>query len=437
MEILAEIWGLLKTSPASLGRIVQVSRGWNKATDISILWAAPHITEKTELHLLHTHISRTNKSDLTISIDFGRSADSVFLHQPVEQDSATKFIAIMDILTPSSHRWRSFEVFGPHYLHLLLKPVLVASLPVPKLTRISINLERPLTPHFPGAAPADSLFQSNPSLRDVEILGYPLPWETFAFQTVTSLTLGPFTDQNILTWNTFAVAVGGSRNLCSLAFCGVIPSIHPMLRPPGEMLQTLALPALTSLSLAHLTGNDLQHLLRFLVASQLAALALRLTNEQEEYLPFLQDFPRCFPQLVTLAIESVWLGEVSQLALSSFLTQLPTLINLHLNFDNWNGLTNSFWHALITQSGNPQFLPTLKNIFLVDTPLLSVQDLVLLRERASKPLSNVSVHCSEYPADHEWPPAETTWIMDHTAHFVLTGGHKNPWVRGFGGVPDI
>ncbi|KAJ7114395.1 hypothetical protein C8R44DRAFT_740534 [Mycena epipterygia] len=113
VEILAEIWGLLKTSPVTLGRIVQVSHAWYRAKDISSLWASPYITEKTDLQLLQTRIVRADKSDLYISIDFGRSAYSVFLHHPMERNSAKQFIDIICLGSASTTKLESFAAGIP------------------------------------------------------------------------------------------------------------------------------------------------------------------------------------------------------------------------------------------------------------------------------------------------------------------------------------
>ncbi|KAJ7448817.1 hypothetical protein B0H11DRAFT_1928860 [Mycena galericulata] len=434
-ELLTEIWARVKFHPQSLGRLVQVSHAWHdSATSIPSLWVTPYITERTDIDVLRTFLARAKNAGLSICIDFHTAADSLWLDptiQPPPHSYASRFLEIMTALTPSSHNWLRLEIFGPHYLGSLLKTILVVSLAVPRLSHVSIILDAP-PQTLAVLPPTDSIFENNQSIVDVETIGYPVLWETFPFQTLTALTLGCFTHGNTVHWNTFAQAISNSQTLRTIAFSGALP---PTFLQSGDDLLPITLPFTTSLSLAYLTGPDVQHLLNFLLVPQLVSLTLALTDAEADFLPILQHIPRSFPHLQGLAIDSFSLdGEAAKESPVLFFTQFSTLMDLRLNFHPSHGVSQFFWDALIRHAGDPNFHPALTSIMLIDVPLYSAQELILRRNQADRHIPTVTLHCTGEFVTHPWPAASTTWLTDNTTHLFLTQGLRKPWARGSGSL---
>jgi hypothetical protein len=407
----------------------KVSRSWSRAKDITTLWGTLWITETTDIQLLSTWIRRAGQSDLDIHISFGRAATDVHLSNSAGRDSPAKFVDIMDILKPVSINWRCLELFGPHYFDVLLKSDLVSTLPVPRLTHFSIKLDDPPLSLQSAEPSADSIFHSDLYLTTVHILGYPIDWDFFPFRTITTLTLGPFPATSVLHWNTFAQAMAESPNLVSIGFVAALPSIAA--GPAGYL--RLDLPAAKNLSLRFVPVDELTHLLQFLHIPQLESLALCLVSSiggDQELVHCVNSLPISFPNITTLSIESIILLDTPQQAISPFFTHFSQLTTLRLNFGP--GLPISFWHALVSHANNPNALPRLQNLAFIDTPLLSVQELVLLREMAGQPVCELSLHFSNsfFGDFHSLRSSSSmTWLTDHTRWFFLTEGDRVPWVQ--------
>ncbi|KAJ7159317.1 hypothetical protein C8R43DRAFT_1124529 [Mycena crocata] len=433
-ELLTEIWKLLRVHPRCLSRVTHVSKEWRSATEISSLWGILYITATTDVDQLSLWISRGKNSDLFIFLNFEHAADRMWLQRSPTDESqdphsyvnlSPKVITILQLLIPSSPRWACFKIRGPDYLGLLLKKSLSITLPVPRLLHLSMLLEES-PPAYPSSnlSDNDSLFHNTLHIPNLELSRYPVAWETFPFQTVTSLTLGPLS--TALDWETFVVAITGSLQLVSITFTGAIPSIRAT-----ATHSTLVLPAVESMSLALLQQVELEHLTSHLSTPQLISLAVRLTDEDENFLPFVTSIPAVYPTLQTLAIEHLWLSTLHLCSINSFFTHFPTLTHLKLNFDQ---LDRAFWQALLCHASKATFLPSLKMVTLVETPLLSVQELLLLRKMAGKEVEAISIHQSSFAhsTTQERRRAWTTWIIDNSTEFTLTAGSRQPWVGGSG-----
>jgi hypothetical protein len=86
---------------------------------------------------------------------------------------------------------------------------------------------------------------------------------------------------------------------------------------------------------------------------------------------------------------------------------------------------------LVSRANDPNALPRLQNLAFIDTPLLSVQELVLLREMAGQPVCELSLHFSNsfFGDFHSLRSSSSmTWLTDHTRWFFLTEGDQ---FRGF------
>ncbi|KAJ7856526.1 hypothetical protein B0H14DRAFT_3642580 [Mycena olivaceomarginata] len=369
MEILTEIWKCSSHSPSLMGCVVQVSKSWHAAIHIPALWQTIRITESTDLGLLRTWIRRAGQSGLFIHINFRHAQTDVWLSQPASTEYAARFVAIMDILKPTSENWVHLQIYGPHYLHALLKSDLASSLPVPRLEHLSLCLDQPRDPAESAQPSEDFIFHQNLPLTTAEIVAYPMFWGHFPFQQLTHLTLGRFTDHSLLNWNVFTEAIAMSPTLVSLGFVGPIPAILDI-----SSTLLLNLPSVKHISLGLIPCNQLPLLLRFLHTPQLESLALNLSSGG----------PAWSPHLHTLAFELFWVEDGGPLSVPPFFLRYLNLAALRLNLD---GLPASCWHALVSNAANPQVLPRLEEIELVDCPLHSVQELLLLRMGAGKPIS--------------------------------------------------
>ncbi|KAJ7661904.1 hypothetical protein DFH06DRAFT_1325228 [Mycena polygramma] len=425
VETLTEIWALLKPFPGSLGRILKVCRHWNGAKDIPSLWGTLSITERTDQELLETWIHRSKNAGLSVTINFRRAAYSAWMNLPEEEyNTKAHFIKIMDALVSVSHHWCRLEIVGPSYLEPLMKHHFSSSLAVPRLTHLVFNLEQGPTDH---AHISNCLFQPSLSTKNLEIFGYSLQWETFPFQTVTTLALGRAVEGNPLGWNTFVQALGDAPNLQSLAFFGGLPFTGPPYNA-GALLQQLTLPALTSLSLTQLTTDELHHVLEKLYVPQLISLALSLTDTDSSFLPFLEAFPACFPRVATLVLEGIHVDKAEYPALLPFFTRLSGVTTLRLNF---HGIPAQFWQALVAHAAEPSLMPLLNEVHLVDAPFHSVQEFVELRKTAQKLIPHISLHYSGwYPKMWNSTAPSTKWLEDNVKHLFITNGKRHPWVPG-------
>ncbi|KAJ7157978.1 hypothetical protein C8R43DRAFT_1125118 [Mycena crocata] len=435
-EISTEIWALLKTAPASLDRVIRVCKLWCDAKDIPRLWGLLHVTETTDVSLLTTWLMRVQNTDLEIYIDFRRAADMVWQNpDSVEEDDplgyhavCSKLIAVMEVLLPASSRWRSFQIFAPSYIGPLLKTDLISTLSAARLMRLSILLEDLSPNHQISTVPtADSIFYRTPTVPHVELACYPLAWDRFPFQSLTSVTLGPTSANNTvntLFWNVFAEAISSSSTLLSLALSGGIPSFHN-----ADHLLQVHLPTVQTLSLALLTEEELQHLTRYLFLPGLTSLALRLTDEQQNFLPFLQQIHLSFPDVSTLAFNEIWLPPVALPSIDGFFEPFHALGHLYLDFRRGGGVDKVFWKAILNSAHRSDFLPHLKSLFLVDTPPSYVQELVLLRQRAGSPITSISLH-QNHKLNIQRTPGWIRWLVDNTTNLTLTDGTREPWVAG-------
>ncbi|KAJ6518450.1 hypothetical protein DFH09DRAFT_1331934 [Mycena vulgaris] len=435
LEVMTEIWMLLRRSPASLSRIIRVSRQWNSAKAIPSLWGNLNLNESTDCVLLSLWLARAQSSALDISIDFHRSPDRLW-HPRQHSDSPaeklspqavnTKLVALMDILELHSLNWRTFQIRGAHYLGPILKIYLSSLLPTPRLLQVSILLEQADWPVVSTVPHDTSLFHyiipALPILH-AEIASYPLVWHSFPFQTLTSLTLGPCVAANPLSWDMFAVALGDAPHLMSVAFTGAIPSITQL--QPAPHLH-LTLPAVHSLTLSLLASSELQHLTQYMLLPALQSLILRLTDEADDFLPFMQEVPARFPNLTKLSIDRLWISPARLAPFPPFFEYFSGLTCLRLNFDTTYGLDVGFWQALLRNAHNSTVLPSLTSVVLVDVPLSAAQDLVFLRMQASRPILHLSIYRTE-PLTALRTPAWTRWLMDNTRELSLTYGHHNPW----------
>ncbi|KAF8168974.1 hypothetical protein K438DRAFT_1983557 [Mycena galopus ATCC 62051] len=191
-----------------------------------------------------------------------------------------------------------------------------------------------------------------------------------------------------------------SPNLVSLGFVGPIPAI---LEVDSTLL--LNLPSVKHISLGH--------------GPQMNCPSSSVSFIPHNWNPWL--LPNWSPQLTTLAIKLVWLEDGGQVPPPFFL-RYHNLATLRLNLD---GLPASFWHALLNGAADTEVLPQLEEIELIDCPLHSAQELVLLCMHTAKPISRLSIHMTEYFAD-QWSasfPMSKTWLIDHTLANTLY-----PWV---------
>ncbi|KAJ6565761.1 hypothetical protein DFH09DRAFT_1081422 [Mycena vulgaris] len=425
LEVMTEIWMLLRRSPASLSHIIRVSRQWNSAKAISSLWGNLNLNESTDCVLLSLWLARAQSSASDISIDFHRSADRLWhprqhSDSPAEQLSPqavnTKLVALMDILELHSLNWRTFQIRD--------LPVFFA--PTPRLLQVSILLEQADWPIVPTVPHDPSLFHRiMPALPilHAEIASYPLVWHSFPFQTLASLALGPCVAANPLSWDMFSVAIGDAPNLMSVAFTGAIPSVTQL--QPAPHLH-LTLPAVHLLTLSLLASSELQHLTQYMLLPALQSLILRLTNEADDFLPFMQEVPARFPNLTKLTIDRLWISPARLVPFPPFFEYFSALTCLRLNFDTTYGLDVGFWQALLRDAHNSTVLPSLTSVVLVDVPLSAAQDLVFLRMQGSRPILHLSIHRTE-PFTALRTPAWTRLLMDNTRKLSLTYGHHNPW----------
>ncbi|KAF8180935.1 hypothetical protein K438DRAFT_1976390 [Mycena galopus ATCC 62051] len=423
VEIMTEIWKYLGQSPSDLGRVVQVSKSWHEAVRVPVLWRTIRITESTDPELLRTWVSRAGRSGLLIYINFRRARTAVWLSHTAPIDYPAKFIAIMDILKPRSENWIHLQIYGPHYLHTLLKSDLPSSLPLLRLEYLSLSLDHPHDPAASSPPSEDFIFPQNLPLTTAEIVAYPMFWGHFPFQQLTHLTLGQFTDHSPLDWNVFAEAMALSPNVVSLGLVGQIPTTLP-----DDMMLPLNLLSVKHISLGLIPTNKLLLLRRMLHAPQLDSLALNLSSD--DYMPsvllhFLEELPAWAPHLATLALESLGVEGGAQVSVPAFFLRHSTLTTLRLNLDR---LPASFWHALVGGAADPQVLPQLEEIAFVDCPIHSVQELLLLRIRAGKPISRLSIHMTNHFPEASSPRSKT-WLIDHTKSLFLSQGQgRTPWV---------
>ncbi|KAJ7129871.1 hypothetical protein C8R43DRAFT_957351 [Mycena crocata] len=265
----------------------------------------------------------------------------------------------------------------------------------------------------------------------VELACYPLVWDRFPFQSLTSVTLGPTSANNTvntLFWNVFAEAISSSSTLLSLALSGGIPSFHN-----ADHLLQVHLPTVQTLSLALLTEEELQHLTRYLFLPGLTSLALRLTDEQQNFLPFLQQIHLSFPDVSTLAFDEIWLPPVALPSIDGFFEPFHALGHLYLDFRRGGGVDKVFWKAILNSAHRSDFLPRLKSLFLVDTPPSYVQELVLLRQRAGSPITTISLH-QNHKLNIQCTPGWIRWLVDNTTNLTLTDGTRESWVAGSGAM---
>ncbi|KAJ7700952.1 hypothetical protein B0H16DRAFT_1834336 [Mycena metata] len=422
---MTEIWALLKRSPSDLTRVQQVSRGWRRlAAGTPQLWTSPYITESTDADLLSLRLGRANPLPLSVEIDYRRSVNSLSIQGwVITREQIEHFTSLLEVLRSHSARWQSFTVFGPFYVAVLLRRCFDDhTLSIPMLTHISLDLVTTNFEQATGGPPEiNSVFQHAPPILAIHTRGYQHFWGNFPFHSLTAITLGRFSPENTLDWNTFAGAASYSTNLLSLAFVGEIPSIAPH-HNTSDTLFVLELPELTSLSLTHITSGHLRHLLQHLKVPGLRSLALMLADEDDMFLSFLQAVPAHFPRLETLAMEMLAMDEVAQLALGTFFTPLFHLTTLRLNFDS---IPLVLWQALITPANRTDFMPSLREVDFVDVPVHSVQEFVGLRATAGHHIDVVSLHYSSHFPYTPLPPSSTTWLQDNTQAFFISDGDRN------------
>ncbi|KAJ7624859.1 hypothetical protein FB45DRAFT_1030979 [Roridomyces roridus] len=418
LELLTEIWKLLKYSPRTLGRILQVSKDWhNMALGMPGLWGALYITEDTNLDLLKTWIGRSQQTGLFICLDYQRAANSHWMitwqSEVAPPNYAERFIRVMECLVACADRWVHLEVFGPDTLYLLLREPL-ASLQAPRLTLLSIILDGP--PDTPLPPVGNFVPPNGVALCSIEFTRVPLRWELFPLAPLTHLTLGPTN----LGWNDLVHGVNHSPFLVSLGFVGGLPTSRA-----SEETLALDLPSLTSLSLARLVVHDLGLLNTYLATPQIMSLALALPDEGSDFAPFLEQLSIRFPRLSHLAIDDIWLQPDT--SLHTFFLQLTTVTDIVLR-----GLPRHmrpFWDALVHHMGDQHFLPALECITVVDIPILDIQDLVELRRQAGNASLCVTVHVSSLLI-RRWNTS--AWLVDNTRSTVLIEGPKKPSVQGTG-----
>ncbi|KAF8168975.1 hypothetical protein K438DRAFT_1983558 [Mycena galopus ATCC 62051] len=159
LEILTEIWKHSSHSPSVLGCIVQVSKSWHQAISIPALWRTIHVTESTDIELLRIWIGQAGQSGLFIHINLRRAQTDVCLAYTAPTEYAARFVAVMDILKPTSANWIHLQIYGPHYLYTLLRSDLASTLPVPRLEHLSLCLDRPHDPAESGQPSEDFIFR--------------------------------------------------------------------------------------------------------------------------------------------------------------------------------------------------------------------------------------------------------------------------------------
>ncbi|KAJ7697855.1 hypothetical protein B0H17DRAFT_1197188 [Mycena rosella] len=402
------------------------------ATDVSGLWGTLHLTETTNLSLLADWVVRAKKTGLYICIDFHRSADRLWNgHFDDDTDplspanSSLKLAQVLEVLCASSRTWHSLTILGATFLSPILKADLSSLRNAPHLLCISIILEHNEETSGPTTADGSSIFHRplpDSTIPHVAISNYSLIWETFPFHTLTSLTLGPFIAGNRLPWDLFFGAIGGSQVLLSLVFTGAIPSTTQA----QHLHLHLTLPSVRTPSLSRLVQSNLQHLTDYMSLPSLTSLILCLANETQDFLPFMQSLPGRFPHLTDLSIDQLWIPNRNLASLPPFFEHFAALMHLRLNFQSIYDLHMCFGDALLQNTHQPNFLPSLTSVVLANVPIRSVQDFVFLRMHGSRPISHLTLHHTEVFLT-ECTPAWTTWLVDNTKELLLTYGSHRPW----------
>ncbi|KAK7001647.1 hypothetical protein R3P38DRAFT_3216574 [Favolaschia claudopus] len=426
-EVLTETWSYFRHSPSTLNTIVKVSRQWRwTAIGTPTLWQHLHLTESTPIPGLLQWVERGQDLRRFIYLDFRRAATHIWISDAPDLDSPSKIAAILSIVKGVSQHCVHLEVFGPYYLIHLLD--LSSSFPAPLLTSLSIILDRPpLDVATPDPSEANTVLYQTTALSSVTVVGFPVAWGVFPFTQLTSLTFGRFATRSQLPWDKFCEALSGNETLEALGFVTQIPFTSPLRNTSASLV--LRLPSLRQLSLAFLSSLEVLHLMQCLEISSVNSLAIAFTWDDEPAATMQECFERLhtwLPHITTLAVDTLQLGTTE---ISFHLNRLVHLSTLRMNFADAAAI---LWCQLLDDASEPEILPHLTTLELVDVAFINVQELIWLRRQATHKISVLVVHLS-LGFGWAWDfrvPAWRTWLTDNTESFTLIEGTPERWIWG-------
>ncbi|KAJ7474223.1 hypothetical protein FB451DRAFT_1466875 [Mycena latifolia] len=386
VELLTEIWG--KLPRASLAQILQVSKGWrNMAEGIPCLWVnldfGPRYTE-ADLATAQRWSKRAKPLKLVVTITMDATCPPGHLFpifhaiQPLSARIRHLSLHAPDHTAPAVHNLLASHLFhGLEYLSILLQ-----------CESIFIQYGR-LPSHESAAFNRLSL----PNLITLHCANFPFIFPVSSPANLTELVMGPYVSDSMVAWKQLAPILESAPSLSRLGFRGIMPSLPP----PTALLPSdpIHLPALTSLSFRRVHPDSLARFVRILVAPLLTGLTLELraidlrSNMPTTELTALLHDPEFVQQLQTLNIQALW-PLTSHGAFFRHFSQLETLrLNIGDSLSG-DGLSANFWDNLADpDTDGPASMPRLRHLTLANMQPGHVQELILLRQRASQPSLHV------------------------------------------------
>ncbi|KAJ7176821.1 hypothetical protein C8R46DRAFT_1346768 [Mycena filopes] len=418
VETIEEVWSYLPR--CSKSHLLQISRAWSQtAQGTAGLWTDLVFGETSthnDLAIAHRWLSRSSSSALPLSLTVLRDGAQA---EESRDPSTVSLAAILLAMTPLSPRIRTIHITGPDanipILHAFLLPH-----SFPRLQSLVVNLSRYWGSQAQPSSPSTQLVfhaVQLPVLQQLHVTNLPCPWSTSS-ALLTEFVMGP---QQLVSRPVFMdmkQALESAPLLSRLGFNADMPGLGPAGNVQG---MCLVLPALTTLSVRHVSPRRFATLISVLDAPLLSNLIVafhsyKIRDQAETTAQFLQHLhgPAIAPRLLSLTLQS--LGDDCD---ASFFGNFTAVANLRLDFSP-GALHAEYWTALTSRAMVPSTLIALRDLTLVAVSPLHAQQLVYLRSQAGHPkLRSLTLWLKEGEALLAGTPQWSAWLKQNVGLLTI------------------